>query len=94
MLGNTAAGLGLTTVTAAVDAVAISDARIFTVSRELLTKVVARGPPLQFTPRRGRIRPVHRQSEGWAAGRGGIGNERLVNEGHRVLGGGRRGQRG
>jgi hypothetical protein len=41
--------LGLTTVTAAVDAVAMSDARIDAVSWELLTKVVARGLPFQFT---------------------------------------------
>jgi hypothetical protein len=42
-------GMGLTTVTEAVEAVAMSDARIVTVSCELLTKFVARGLPFQFT---------------------------------------------
>jgi hypothetical protein len=42
-------GVGLTTVTAAVDAVAMSDARMAAVSLELLTKVVACGLPFQFT---------------------------------------------
>src|ERR1035437_5804322 len=42
-------GLGLTTVTAAVDAVAMSDARMAAVSLDWLTKVVAPGVPFQFT---------------------------------------------
>jgi hypothetical protein len=42
-------GLGLATVTEAVEAVAMSDARMAAVSLELLTKVVARGLPFQFT---------------------------------------------
>ena len=37
---------------------------------------------------------IYRQSEGWAAGRGGVGNQRLVNEGDWILSGSRRGQRG
>src|SRR6266513_986198 len=42
-------GLGLSTVTEAVLAVAMSDARMLTVNCELLTNVVARAPPFQFT---------------------------------------------
>jgi hypothetical protein len=42
-------GPGLTTVTAAEDAVAMSDARMVAVSLALLIKVVARGLPFQFT---------------------------------------------
>src|SRR5271157_44730 len=42
-------GPGLTTVTAAVLAAAISEARIFAVSCEPLTKVVVRALPFQFT---------------------------------------------
>src|SRR6266567_1154164 len=42
-------GLGFTTVTEAVLAVAISDTRMLTVNCELLTNVVARALPFQFT---------------------------------------------
>jgi len=42
-------GLGLTTVTEAVLAVAMSEARMLTVNCELVTKVVVRALPFQFT---------------------------------------------
>jgi hypothetical protein len=42
-------GLGLTTVTEAVPMLAMSEARMLAVSRELLTKVVVRGLPFHFT---------------------------------------------
>jgi hypothetical protein len=42
-------GVGLTTVTEAVLAVAMSEARILAVNCELFTKVVARALPFQFT---------------------------------------------
>ena len=42
-------GLGLTTVTEAVVAVAMSEARMLAVNCELFTKVVARALPFQFT---------------------------------------------
>jgi hypothetical protein len=42
-------GLGLTTVTEAVDALAMSDSRTAAVNWKLLTKVVGRGLPFQFT---------------------------------------------
>jgi hypothetical protein len=42
-------GLGFTTVTEAVLAMAMSDTRMLTVNCELFTKVVARALPFQFT---------------------------------------------
>ena len=42
-------GLGLTTVTVAVDGEEMSEARMAPVSWDLLTKVVARGLPFHFT---------------------------------------------
>ena len=42
-------GLGFTTVTEAVLAIAMSEARMLAVNSEPLTKVVARGLPFQFT---------------------------------------------
>ena len=42
-------GLGLSTVTEAVLAMAMSDTRMLTVNRELLTNVVTRALPFQFT---------------------------------------------
>jgi hypothetical protein len=42
-------GLGFTTVTKAVLALAMSEARMLAVNCELLTKVVARSLPFQFT---------------------------------------------
>src|ERR1019366_899110 len=48
-LENTPPGLGLTTVTAAVDALAMSDAGTVAVSWVSLINVVANGEPFQFT---------------------------------------------
>src|ERR1700739_434590 len=49
MLETPPPGLGLTTVTAAVDALVMSEARTVAVSLALLTKVGTRGLPFQFT---------------------------------------------